>query len=92
MSFARKPNTKGLIKAQKLMGIENPIKVAVIGDQVFTDVRGGNKAGMKTILVKPLSEKKDYMVTKILRNNEKKILKKYEEYIKEKGETWKEKL
>ena len=39
-----------------------------------------------------LSEKKDYMVTKILRNNEKKILKKYEEYIKEKGETWKEKL
>ena len=92
VSFARKPNTKGLIKAQKLMGIENPIKVAVIGDQVFTDVRGGNKAGMKTILVKPLSEKKDYMVTKILRNNEKKILKKYEEYIKEKGETWKEKL
>ena len=79
VSFARKPNTKGLIKAQKLMGIENPIKVAVIGDQVFTDVRGGNKAGMKTILVKPLSEKKDYMVTKILRNNEKKILKKYEE-------------
>ena len=74
------------------MGIENPIKVAVIGDQVFTDVRGGNKVGMKTILVKPLSEKKDYMVTKILRNNEKKILKKYEEYIKEKGETWKEKL
>ena len=92
VSFARKPNTKGLIKAQKLMGIEHPIKVAVIGDQVFTDVRGGNKAGMKTILVKPLSEKKDYMVTKILRNNEKKILKKYEEYIKEKGETWKEKL
>ena len=92
VSFARKPNTKGLIKAQKLMGIDNPINVVVIGDQVFTDVRGGNKAGMKTILVKPLSEKKDYMVTKILRNNEKKILKKYEEYIKEKGETWKEKL
>ena len=38
VSFAIKPNTKGLIKAQKLMGIENPIKVAVIGDQVFTDV------------------------------------------------------
>lgn len=92
VSFARKPNIKGLIKAQKLMGIDNPINVVVIGDQVFTDVRGGNKAGMKTILVKPLSEKKDYMVTKILRNNEKKILKKYEEYIKEKGETWKERL
>ena len=36
---------------------------------------GGNRAGMKTILVKPLSEKKDYMVTKLLRGNEKKVLK-----------------
>ena len=53
---------------------------------------GGNRAGMKTILVKPLSEKKDYMVTKLLRGNEKKILKEYRKYIDEKGETWKEKL
>ena len=47
---------------------------------------------MKTILVKPLSEKKDYMVTKLLRGNEKKILKEYNRYIKEKGVIWKEKL
>lgn len=53
---------------------------------------GGNNAGMKTILVKPLSEKKDYMVTKLLRGNEKKILQEYNRYIKEKGEIWKEKL
>ena len=53
---------------------------------------GGNRAGMKTILVKPLSEKKDYMVTKLLRGNEKKIFKEYRKYIDEKGETWKEKL
>ena len=68
---------------------------------------GGNRAGMKTspnsptvsfeypmktILVKPLSEKKDYMVTKLLRGNEKKVLKEYKKYIDEKGEIWKEKL
>ena len=53
---------------------------------------GGNRAGMKTILVKPLSEKKDYMVTKLLRGHEKKVLKEYKKYIDEKGEIWKEKL
>ena len=53
---------------------------------------GGNRAGMKTILVKPLREKKDYMVTKLLRGNEKKVLKEYKKYIDEKGEIWKEKL
>ena len=51
---------------------------------------GGNRAGMKTILVKPLSE--NYMVTKLLRGNEKKVLKEYKKYIDEKGEIWKEKL
>ena len=36
--FARKPNTKALIKAKEIMGIEKNENVAVIGDQVFTDV------------------------------------------------------
>ena len=36
--FARKPNTKALVKAKEIMGIEKSENVAVIGDQVFTDV------------------------------------------------------
>ena len=36
--FARKPNTKSLVKAKEIMGIEKSENVAVIGDQVFTDV------------------------------------------------------
>ena len=36
--FARKPNTKALIKAKEIMGIEKNENIAVIGDQVFTDV------------------------------------------------------
>lgn len=36
--FARKPNIKALVKAKEIMGIEKNENVAVIGDQVFTDV------------------------------------------------------
>ena len=36
--FAKKPNTKALVKAKEIMGIEKNENVAVIGDQVFTDV------------------------------------------------------
>lgn len=36
--FARKPNTKALVKAKEIMGIEKNENVAVIGDQVYTDV------------------------------------------------------
>lgn len=31
-------------------------EVAAIGDQLLTDIQGGNKMGLKTILVNPLSE------------------------------------
>ena len=53
---------------------------------------GGNRAGMKTILVKPLSEKKDYIVTKLLRWIVIIVLLEYKIYIDEKGGIWKEKL
>ena len=36
--FARKPNIRALVKAKEIMGIEKSENVAVIGDQVFTDV------------------------------------------------------
>ena len=32
-----------------------PSRTAMIGDQIFTDILGGNLLGMKTVLVKPLS-------------------------------------
>ena len=33
-----------------------PEETAVIGDQLFTDIRGGNRTGLTTILVEPLDE------------------------------------
>lgn len=50
-------------------------EVAIIGDQILTDVLGGNKVGILTILVNPVS-KKDLLITKFNRIIEKRIIKK----------------
>lgn len=44
----------------------SPDKVAVVGDQLFTDILGGNRSGMYTILVAPIS-KHEFIGTKIAR-------------------------
>lgn len=38
----------------------------LIGDQIFTDILGGNKSGLYTILVDPISNK-EFIGTKITR-------------------------
>lgn len=73
--FAHKPNKKGFYKAQKLLGLKVE-EIATVGDQVFTDVLGGNKVGMFTILTKPIDER-DIIITKIKRPFEKIVIKKY---------------
>ena len=47
---------------------------AVIGDQLFTDVLGGNRLGIFTVLVSPISDK-EFIWTRIVRMLEKSILK-----------------
>ncbi len=43
---------------------------AVIGDQLFTDILGGNRLGLYTILVSPMSER-EFIGTRFLRRMEK---------------------
>ena len=69
--FAHKPNKKGFLKAKEILGLENE-NIAVVGDQVFTDVFGGNRCNMFTILTVPL-DKRDILITKIKRPFEKVI-------------------
>lgn len=52
-------------------------EVAMIGDQIPTDVYGGNKMGIFTVLVKPIS-KSELVWTKINRLYEKRIIRKLE--------------
>jgi predicted HAD superfamily phosphohydrolase YqeG len=49
-------------------------QVAVVGDQVFTDVLGGNLAGAYTVLVRPISQK-ELGYTRLVRRLERLILK-----------------
>jgi len=50
---AKKPLLKSFAGARDILQLP-PENIAVVGDQIFTDVFGGNRMGMTTILVSPL--------------------------------------
>lgn len=71
---AIKPSKRAFRKAMRIYE-SNPWQTAVIGDQIFTDVLGGNRLGIYTILVTPLATK-DFWGTKLVsRKLEKVVLK-----------------
>ena len=78
-SFAKKPFKKGFLKVQKILN-ENPENIGVVGDQIFTDVIGGNRCNMFTILVEPI-DKKDIWVTMWKRPLEELIKKQYRKKV-----------
>ncbi len=61
---AGKPGTRGLLAGLDLMKVK-PVEAAMIGDQLFTDIRAGARAGVKTILVNPLTSR-DFIGTKLV--------------------------
>lgn len=75
---ARKPLTGGFKRALALMECKKE-EAVIVGDQVFTDVFGGNSAGILTILVQPVSDK-DEWITKVKRGLEKRVIRSYERY------------
>ena len=50
---AAKPSKKGYIALASRCGLE-PEQLAMVGDQLFTDIWGGNRAGCLTVLVEPI--------------------------------------
>ena len=81
--FAKKPLKSGLIKAKKRLQ-EKPENIAVVGDQLFTDVLGGNRCKMFSILVDPIAER-DIWITRLKRPIENFLKKKYFEKINKGG-------
>lgn len=80
---ARKPTGKAFKRAIEMMGVK-PEEAVVIGDQLFTDVLGGNLLGLYTILVIPVASN-DAFITKFNRNMEKVVL----SWLRKKGMiTW----
>lgn len=71
---ANKPLRHKFQRAQKLMGLEKD-EVVVIGDQLLTDILGGNRAGFYTILVLPIIQT-DAPITQFNRRMERMLLNK----------------
>lgn len=72
---AQKPRRAPFLKALRHLDTL-PEETAMIGDQIFTDVLGGNRLKMFTILVKPIS-RKEFPLIRIKRVFEKMVMSKY---------------
>lgn len=82
---ARKPLTRAFKTVAKEMELQED-EVVVIGDQILTDVLGGNRAGFYTILVVPVV-KSDARITRINRRLERIVL----NHMRKKGKiSWEE--
>lgn len=80
LAMAGKPRKKNFLKVLKLFNY-NLSEVAIIGDQLYKDILGGNRVGIKTILVNPMSLD-DYLITKLIFR---KLEKKKYRYLAKKG-------
>ena len=69
---AGKPFLKGFNEAMQVLEVK-PEETVFIGDRVFTDMLGGLRAGLYTILVSPIDKSTDGPATRILRKIEKPI-------------------
>lgn len=58
---ALKPHRRYLEKACRDMQVELK-NTALVGDQLFTDIYGGKRLGMYTVLVKAISDKENWFV------------------------------
>lgn len=67
---AHKPSVKGYRRGMELLGCDRNSTIFV-GDQLFTDIYGANRAGLFTILVKPIHPKEEIQI----------VLKRYPERV-----------
>lgn len=69
---AAKPRTRGFRRAMQRLGT-GAAQTAVVGDQLFTDIVGGNRVGCYTILVSPINQA-EWGFTRLMRRLERWIL------------------
>ncbi len=54
IKHAGKPKKKGFLRALEQNGV-TPEQTVMVGDQIFTDILGGNRCEIDTILVRPVA-------------------------------------
>lgn len=72
---AHKPAKKGYYYAMELMNTR-PENTLFVGDQLFTDIFGAKRIGLKNYLVKPINEKEEIQIV-LKRKLEHIVLKEY---------------
>ena len=72
---AHKPAKKGYFYAMELMNTR-PENTIFVGDQLFTDIFGAKRIGLKNFLVKPINEKEEIQIV-LKRKLEKIVLHEY---------------
>jgi len=77
---ARKPSVGNYRKAMELMGTDQN-NTLFIGDQLFTDIYGAKRAGIRNVLVKPIHPKEEIQIV-LKRYPEKLILYFYKRRLK----------
>ena len=58
---AHKPSTKNYVKAMEIMGTDKENSL-FIGDQLFTDIWGAKRTGIRTFLVRPIHPKEEIQI------------------------------
>ena len=82
---ANKPSTKGYEKAMEVMNTTKETTLFV-GDQIFTDIWGANRAGIRTIMVEPVLKWKEEIQIVLKRLVEAFVLIGYKLYVNRGGE------
>lgn len=70
--IGRKPFSGGIKAALKITGT-SASQTAIIGDQIFADILGGNKMGLLTVWIPPL-EQQEFLSTRCIRGAERLVL------------------
>ena len=65
VTWALKPSRRDIRRALLVMGT-TPEATALVGDQLFTDILGGNRLGLHTILVRPQGQR-EFVLTRLVR-------------------------
>ena len=81
---AHKPAASGYRKALQLLGV-SPEQALLVGDQLFTDVWGAKRAGIRTILVPRIHPKEEIQIV-LKRLLERPVLALYHRSLKKRGQ------
>ena len=79
---AGKPKKSGYLKAMELMGTDKKSTI-FIGDQLFTDVWGAKRCGIRNICLKPIDKHEEIQIV-LKRILERIILRSYSKYLADK--------